>query len=479
MSDVEVLVVGGGISGLATAWWLSRLGVDVEVWEASARAGGKIRTQRAQGFVTEEAAALVMRFRPEVDGLVDRLGLAGAKLGRSPAANRYLVTDGKLAAVPMRLGAMIASPLWSWRGKLRLLAEPFVGRGCRDDESVTEFVTRRLGREVLERAMEPYVAGPLASDPDLAEARSVLPRLTALERRYGSLTAGVLSHQAMRRRTACAAEGFSFRRGMSTLVDALAGDLGSRVRLALEVDAVEPRNGGWRVEARSASGCAAVNARHVVLCVPADSSARTLAPIDGELSDLLHGIAYAPVGVVHLGFASEEVTHPLDGTGFLVPRSEGGALTGCLWASSLFSGRAAPGRALVTCYIGGARLPQAIEWDDDRTVSTVLGELHGLLGLRSDPVLVRIHRHPRALPLYHGAHQARLEAIDRRLRALPGLHLEGNYRGGVSVQDRIAGGRAVAARIVAESATVRAPVADTRAARATPAALAARPATGV
>ncbi len=473
MNELRVLVVGGGISGLATAWWLSRLGVDVEVWEASARAGGKIRTRRADGFVIEDAAALVMRFRPEVDRLVDGVGLAGARLRRPPTSPRYLVKDGALMAVPMRLGAMVTSPLWSLRGKMRLLAEPFIGRGERDDESVSEFVTRRLGREVLERAMEPYLSGPLASDPDLAEARSVLPRLTTLERGYGSLTAGVLAHRVMRRRTACAAEGFSFRDGMTALVDGLAASLGARVRLGHEVEAIEPEDGAWRVEACSAGGRHTVTARHVVLCSAADAAARVLAPLDPELSGLLDGIAYAPVSVVHLGFESGVVAHPLEGTGFLVPRSEGLALTGCLWTSSMFSGRASPGHVLLTCYLGGSRRPEAVDWDDDQTLSAVLGELDGLLGLPCNPGLVRIHRHCQGLPLYHGAYQARLETIDRRLRALPGLHLVGNYRAGVSVQDRIACGRTVAARIVEQTVAARAPFRHPPRMRATRHALAA------
>ncbi len=478
MSDLEVLVIGGGLSGLATGWWLSRLGADVQVWEAGARPGGKIRTDAGGGFVSEQAAALVMSFRPEVDRLVDGLGLAGEKLRRPPLSNRYLVKDRRLMPVPMRLGALVASPLWSLRGKLRLLAEPFVRRGGREGESVSEFVTRRLGREMLERAMEPFVAGPLASDPDLAEARSVLPRLTALERDHGSLAAGVIAHRLMRRRTACVAEGFSFRTGLSALVDAIAASLGPRLYLGLEVDVVRRENRAWRVDACAGGARCTVTARHVVLCSPARASARLLAPFDPELSELLGGIEYAPVGVVHLGFERDAVAHPLDGTGFLVPRSESRALTGCLWTSSVFSGRAPRDRVLLTCYLGGARLPEALAWDDRRTLSTVLGELDPLLGLRSDPVLIRIHRHFRGLPLYHGAHQARLEDMHRHLRALPGLHLEGSFSGGVSVQDRIACALLCATRIVGESSTGHGHVPRLRTPRATRRELAAEPAVG-
>lgn len=478
MSDLHVLVVGGGISGLATAWWLTRLGADVQVWEASQRPGGKIRTRHGDGFVSEESAALLMGFRPEVGDLIDGAGLAGARLPRSPSSKRYLVKDAGLVEVPVRLGDMLTSSLWSLRGKLRLLAEPFITRGGHDAESVSEFVTRRLGHEVAVRAMEPYVSGPLASDPDLAEARSVLPRLTGLERNYGSITAGVIAHRAMRRRTACAPQGFSFAAGMQSLVDALAAELGPRLHLGRRVDAIEPDNGPWRVHGSAGGRHHGVVTRHVVLCSPADASARLLAPVDQELSELLHGIDYAPVSVVHLGFDRDAVAHPLDGAGFLVPRNESRALTGCLWTSSMFSARAPARHVVLTCYLGGARRPQVCEWDDHHCSSAALDELDPLLGLRSEPCLVRVHRHGRALPLYHGAYQARLGAMDARLCALQGLHLEGNYRGGVSVQDRIACGRSIAARIVEEPAAGRVPLASTCATALSSPALAAEPATG-
>ena len=194
MNDTDVLVIGGGISGLSTAWWLNRAGCSVNVWESGKRPGGKIRSRRQDGYLTEQAAALVMNFRPEVTQLLQESGLEAAKTARLPAAeaNRYLLQDGQLIAMPMRLGRMVCSPLWSWQAKLRLLTEPFIPRGGSEDETVSGFVCRRLGREVLEKAMEPFVAGTLAADPDLANAAATLPRLTALERRYGSIAAGIL-----------------------------------------------------------------------------------------------------------------------------------------------------------------------------------------------------------------------------------------------------------------------------------------------
>lgn len=453
MNDADVLVVGGGVSGLAIAWWLARAGLSVEVWEREARAGGKIRTDVSGGYRTEHAASLVVNERQAVDRLVREAGLDALKTRRATATRRYVVHEGRLAAVPTKLGALLATPLWSRRGKLRLLAEPFIGKGGHERETVSEFVTRRLGREMLEKAMEPFVAGTLASDPARANAYAVLPQLTGLERRYGGIARGVLLHRLLRKRAQCAAEAFSFDGGMATLVEALAATPGIRLRTGLAATEIRPARGGWRVTGRSAKFEPVLRVRRVVLSTPADAAAALVRPLDGELAALLAGIDYAPLSVVHLGFARQAIAHPLDGTGFLLPRTERLAPTGCLWMSAMFPDRAPAGRTLLSCYLGGARLPEAAAWDDSRSVSEVLAGLAPLLGIRGTPEMARVDRHQRALPLYHGAYYERMHALARRLEALPGLHLEANYREGVSVRNRLARAREVAAAIAAQCAS--------------------------
>ncbi|MCU7815023.1 MAG: protoporphyrinogen oxidase [Candidatus Thiodiazotropha sp. (ex Rostrolucina anterorostrata)] len=202
MSETSVLIVGGGISGLSTAWWLAQQGVSVEVWEADERAGGKIRTTREAGYTTERAAGLLVNFRNEIDQLIQQAGLTHHKRVRDQSLNRYLVHRGELTQVPMLMPALLASPLWSLSAKLRLMTEILIPRGHQDDETVSTFIERRLGKEILDTAMDPFVSGTLASDPDLAEARSVLPRLKLLEQRYGSLTMGMLVNRLLKRRRA-------------------------------------------------------------------------------------------------------------------------------------------------------------------------------------------------------------------------------------------------------------------------------------
>jgi protoporphyrinogen/coproporphyrinogen III oxidase len=451
--DCDVLVIGGGISGLANAWWLAREGLSVEVWEADERAGGKILSSRREdGYLTERAAAMVMNFRPEVVDLVCETGLEPVKTARLPLAEarRYLLHQGDLKALPMRLGAMLASPLWSARGKLRLLAEPFIPATVRKDESVSNFIRRRLGREVLEKAMEPFVAGTLAADPDQSSADAALPRLKALEQRYGSITAGILMNRMLRRRTACPADTFSFHGGIGTLVETLAQTPGISLRSSHRVGELVREEGGWRVSAETSEGQRSLTAHHVIVSTPAPAAAALLKPLDKELAELLHGISYAAVTVMHAGMDRDDVDHPLDGTGFLSPRGEGSVLTGNLWMSSLFPDRAPEGKVLLTSYLGGARTPQVKDWDDERIVDETLRTLSPLLGLKGAPEMVHIDRHREALPLYHGAYQGRMKSITERLKNFPRLHLEANYKGGVSVRDRLARGRSLAQQILAE-----------------------------
>ncbi|HEB93037.1 MAG TPA: protoporphyrinogen oxidase [Gammaproteobacteria bacterium] len=455
MTDTDVLIIGGGISGLATAWWLAQAGVSVQVWEADQRIGGKIKSHQQDGYLTERAASLLMNFRPEVAQLVHAAGLDEVKTRRTSQAQaqRYLLHHGRLQALPMRIGGLLTSPLWSLRGKLRLLLEPFIPAGGHDDESVSQFIRRRLGDEMLEKAMEPFVAGTLSADPDLASAGATLPRLTTLERRFGSITAGVLAHKLLRRRTACSTDTFSFRGGMSTLANTLACTPGLQILSNRRVQAVAPCRQGWRVTAVTPDGERSLSATHIIMATPAPVAASLLASLDKTLASLLAEIRYAPLAVLHMGLERADIEHPLDGTGFLTPRREQQPFSGNLWMSSLFAGRAPQDKALLTTYLGGARQPEAAAWSDARLVDESLHALTPLLGLKGSPVMVRIDRHAQALPLYHGAHMARDQSISQQLHALPGMHIEANYRGGVSVRDRIARGRSLARHICTQLQT--------------------------
>ncbi len=457
MSEPDVIVAGGGISGLSAAWWLAQAGCSVEVWEQDARLGGKIATRQTDGYLTERAASVMLNFRSEVSRLLAASGLDAAKIPSAPQRKRYLVRGGRLIPVPMRFGPLVRSPLWSVGAKLRLLAEPLLPRGGHVDETVSAFVVRRLGREVLETAMEPFIAGPLGSDPDQASAHAVLPQLVALEQRYGSIVIGAGVRRILRRGTSPVRESFSFDGGMVTLVRALAATANIRFRTGTTLRHIEPARSGWGLAGETPAGGLTARARQLVLSVPAPAAAALLRPLDADLAQLLHGIEYAALTVVHLAFDRSAVRNRLDGMGFLVPRSEGLPLTGCQWMSSTFAARAPRGKVLLSCYVGGARAPQARDWTDARCIDATLGVLDPLLGITAAPERVWIDRHASGLPLYHGAYASRVRALAERLRHWPGLHLAANYAGGVSVRERIVCGHALAGRIHASLAQSRPP----------------------
>jgi len=447
MSEIDVLVVGGGISGLSIAQRLAIAGRSVEVWEKELHPGGKIGSDCRDGYLTEQAAAMVLNFRPEVTRFIAESGLDSCKKPRADTSHRYVVNNGKLEELPMKLGPLLASDVWSAHGKARMMMEPFVRKGGSENETVSQFISRRLGREVLEKTIAPYVAGLLASDADLANARSVLPRLVALEKRYGSIAMGVFVHRVLKRKTATETEAFSFRDGMATPVSLLASSDGVSFRGGHAVTEIAKSGNRWQAVASTAAGERQVKARQLVISTPADTAATLLSGQSAELGRLLRGVEYASLSVVHTGFDRSAVRHPLDGNGFLTQGDNGTALTGCMWMSSLFADRAPPGKALLCNYLGGARHPEAVKWDDTQLLSETMRSLRPLLGINADPEFVHINRHKNGLPLYHGDYHNRMQHLEQLLTRLPGLHVEANFRGGISVRDRIVCAMGAADRI--------------------------------
>jgi len=453
MNDTEALVIGGGISGLAVAQRLARDGLNVEVWERELRPGGKIQSTSRDGYLTEKGATMLLNFRPDVTRFVADAGLENAKQARADVEHRHVISNGQLKEIPMKMGAMLFSDVWSTRTKLRMILEPFVPKGRRQDETVSQFVTRRLGSEVLDKAMGPYVAGLLASDPDRASARSVLPRLVALEQRYGSIAVGAFVQRVLRRKTASETEAFSFQGGMATLCRMLASADGVRFCGGHTVTDLSRTRGGWQVVARTATGEREVRAVQVVLSTPAYTAAALLRALSAELAALLDGIEYASLNVVHTGFDRRGIRHPLDGNGFLAQGLDGTPLIGSMWMSSLFDDRVPSGRTLLSNYLGGALYPGTVTWSDQRLVDTAITALQPLLGIRGYPEMVRVDRHVRALPLYHGDYCARMQLLQQLLATLPGLHIAANYLGGVAVRDRLACAMQTATQLVEAART--------------------------
>ncbi|HVN34019.1 MAG TPA: protoporphyrinogen oxidase [Casimicrobiaceae bacterium] len=439
--DADVVVIGGGLSGLAAAFGLKRRGASVEVLEAAPRPGGTIGTLRREGALYETGPNSALDTSPLIDALLEATGSRGERIEASPAAaRRFIVRDGRLVALPASPPALLATRAFSLSAKLRLAAEPLIARAPADaEESVAAFVRRRLGTEFLDYAVDPFVAGVYAGDPERLSLPAAFPRLHALEQRYGSLIRGQIAGAGERKRNRekakNVARSFSFRSGMQTLTDALARSLG-RVETGVRVERVErDAAGDWVVSARRGGESIMRSARAAIVAVPAAEAAALVRDLAPTAAQGLAAIDYAAVASVATAYRRAEVADPLAGFGFLVPRRENRRILGSLFSSSMFENRAPSGTVLLTTFVGGLRNPDLARRPDDEIAAIVAAELRALVGARADPLWAAVTHWPRAIPQYDLGHRERLRGVDAAERALPGLYFCANYRGGISVGD--------------------------------------------
>lgn len=454
----SVAVVGAGITGLTAAHDLRARGIEVDVYEAGSRPGGPIRSWSEDGYLAEEGPnTLLLPDRALRQWIID-LGLSEACLESSPSAHRrYLVRHGRPLALPGNPLGWITTPLFSLPGKLRILGDLFAGRAHPDtEESVADFVRRRLGQEMLDYAINPLISGIYAGDPERLSVREAFPRLHDIERRHRSLLIGQFAVARERRRAGevprTQAPKVSFHGGLETLVTSLARPLGSRLHLRSRVRSLMPVPGGWRVETGAEPGTSKIH-RAVLLAAPAHRLAEIgLGTPGGDSLAWLGDLPHAPITTLVLGFRREEVAHPLDGFGVLVPEKEPIPILGVIFNSSLFPHRAPPGHVAVTCYLGGSRDPELALASRDRAVATARSALSGLLGAHGQPTFIHHRVHNPGIPQYtlgFGALRARLEALEQRH---PGLHFAGHFRNGIALADCITAGRTAADRIEREGA---------------------------
>ena len=440
----RIVIVGGGISGLAVAWWTREYAraqgraVEIRLLEASDRLGGTIFTDTRDGYRCEWGPNGFLDSKPSTLKLVEGLGMSDRLLPSSDeAARRFVLVDGALVELPTSPGAFMRSRLLSFGGKMRVLGEPWVRRGGDPEETVGSFARRRLGQQAYERLVDPFVSGIFAGDPDRLIVRAAFPRLTELEEEFGSLITASRKLKKARGKDANAAGPSgrltSFAGGMSELVGGLATSLGPVISLVQPVTDLRRADGAWVV---STATEALRDVDHVILAVPAFVGARLLGPLDPALVEPLSDIPYAPAAVVGLGYAKEGLGHDLDGFGFLCPGREERRILGCLWSSSVFPGERAPeGHALLRCIVGGARRPDLAVMPDEELLPVVRGEIEDILGISAQPGYVNVIRHPSAIPQYEAGHMQRLEALDAALQAWPGLRLTGNAFRGVGIND--------------------------------------------
>ena len=443
-----VAIIGGGITGLTAAFKLKQLGIPTTLFEAADRVGGVIQTIRDGEFLAECGPNTILETSPLIGDLVRDLGLEDRRIYSSEQAeNRYIVRDNRPVKLPGSLLEFLFTPLFSCRAKARLLMEPFIRRAPADEEeSLAKFVRRRIGREFLDYAINPFVAGVYSGSPENLSVREAFPALHTLEQRYGSLILGqILGARERKSKGGVSkkdAPKFSFDQGLQTLTDALGQKLEGSIRTSQAISKITKQHGSWALgQAGDYSG--------VLLALPAFRMAELqvtceLKPVN---LSMLGEIQYAPVASVVLGFRREDVEHPLDGFGALTPEVEKLNSLGTIFSSSLFPGRAPLGQVLLTSYVGGLRAPHLVTKTPDETCELVMEDLRIVLGVKGEPTFTHTQFFPRAIPQYdvgYGRFKTHMTNIEEQG---DGLFFAGHCRDGVSLGDSIVSGHEAAGRI--------------------------------
>jgi oxygen-dependent protoporphyrinogen oxidase len=436
---------------LTAAYCLKQRGSRVVVYEATDRLGGVVRTERRAGYLAELGPNSMSSPSPAVASLLRDLGLEPSRVSASPAArDRYIVRRGKLVRLPLSPAELLTSRLLSNAAKLAVFGEPLVERGDSPvDESVAAFVRRRFNQEVLDYIVNPFVAGTCAGDPEQLSVRHAMPQLHTLERTHGSVMKAFLKASRAERASEPGAVGagtlISFRGGLQEISDGFARELKSDVRLRAPVTQLRGGPKGWTVGA-------AYQSPEIYDAVVYAAPAYGLVDIDldltgGERLATLSSIDHPPVAVLALGFPRDQVTHPLDGFGFLVPEVERRRILGVIFSSTVFPDRAPSDAVMLTVFAGGARDPDFVEADPQTITSRILDELRGLLGTRGEPSFKAIQIWPKAIPQYVLGYGRFKDIADQTEQKNPGLMLAGTYRDGVSLNDAMSSGIRAAERL--------------------------------
>jgi oxygen-dependent protoporphyrinogen oxidase len=446
--SADVAIVGGGIAGLSAAYELHRRGLQVRVLEASSRAGGVILTERFDGWVIDGGPDSLLVQKAAGVALCRELGIADRLLSTRLPRTAYIMRDGALHAVaegsflgfPLTFGALARSSLFTPAGKLRMACEALVPRRAHDeDESIAAFVRRRFGREAVDYLAEPLLAGIHAGDVERLSMRALFPRLLEAERQAGSV---IRAFRALKAKPSPQGAFVSLPGGVAELVESLVNALPADAIIRDARVTEVGRTGTFLVE----STAGAVHAAAVILCVPAYTAGNLLRRFDTTLAGLCDGVPYASTATVAVGYRQDQVRHPMNGTGFVVPRVERGSLLAATWVTSKWPGRAPEGHVLLRGFLGGGRDPRRLESSDETLIATAREALEETLDIQGEPLFARLFRWTRQSPQYEVGHLQRVAAIEERLPSIPGLFLAGSGFRAIGIPDCIADGRATAER---------------------------------
>jgi oxygen-dependent protoporphyrinogen oxidase len=467
----RVVVVGGGISGLSAAYFLqekvreSGKPIETVLLEKACRLGGSIFSEHIDGFVIDGGPDCFLSEKPWTLRLCERLGLEGELLNTNENRRTFILSRGKLHAlpegfmllVPTSIMPFVQSSLISPFGKLRMAMDWFIPRRkWNTDESLAGFVSRRLGREALEKIAEPLVAGIHASTPETMSLRATFPRFLDLEQEYGSLIRGMLVRrkkfaQFMKTREGPRRTMFvTLKKGMYDLVQTMEKRLNpGSVHVGQRVTAIrkKDRRGASRYSLETGDGHV-LEADAVVPATPSFVTGDFVAGFDRLLKDVLYAIPYVSSAVVHLAYPKSAIHHPLDGFGFVVPRAEKRDIMASTWTSVKFAHRCPDDHVLLRVFVGGAKNEAALTLTDDQIVATSRRELNDIMGIDAAPSLTRVYRWEDSMPQYRLGHMERIEQIEKRVSLHPGLFLTGCAFRGVGISDCIHEGELIAEKVI-------------------------------
>jgi oxygen-dependent protoporphyrinogen oxidase len=457
----DVTIVGGGISGLSTAYYLARAGAPSTIIESRPRLGGVIQTDSVEGCTLEAGPDSFLSAKPAALDLIRELGLADQVIGSNDHLRKTYIRkggrlipmpDGLLMMVPTKILPLLTTPLLGWATKLRMGMELLrAPKPPAADESVADFIEEHYGAEAVDYLAEPLLSGIYGGNPAALSVTAVLPRFVELANRHGSLTRGVLIERAKAARVhpngAQPPPLFrTLKGGLSQLVNAVTASFGDKVEVRqARAEAIERRAAGFRVRI---DGNWLETARLVLAC-EAHSGAQLLASVDARLAELLAAVPYSSSMTVALGYDAADFGPPPDGFGFLIPRKERRRLVACTWVGTKFPYRVPEGKIVARCFLGGTGDAAALNEPDAAIVSAILSELGEVAGVHARPRFTRIARWPKSMAQYAVGHPQRLAEIEARTAAIPGLFLAGNAYTGIGIPDCIRMGRAAAEKILA------------------------------
>lgn len=443
MKNKKITILGAGISGLATAHWLEKEGYDVTILENSFEPGGAMVTKFVDDFLVDFGPNSGLETTPKIKEIVEDVGLAEDMIYANQEGNiRYILKNNELLPLPTSPVKFITSKLFSTKAKLRLMKEPFIGKS--DDgyyQSIAQFVERRLGKEFLDNAIDPFVSGVFAGDPSKLSVKSAFPKLYRLEEIYGGLIKGMMKGAKERKQrkedSKQNAKMFSFKNGMQSFPKAIADNLKGNIFYECEIKGIARKDSKVIVTIEKNKQKGEITSDVLISTLPSYVFSKLTNSIDSELTTHLNDIIYPPVLVLYLGYNKKVIKQNLDGFGFLIPSSEKKKFLGAIWSSTIFINRANADKAGFTIFIGGARNLDFTRDQVKARIDEVIKEFHSIMGITEQPILVEKKFWNKAIPQYNLGHIEHDNYFDKFEKENPGIFLSGNYRGGISVGDCI------------------------------------------